>query len=66
MADTYIIVSPRLGVPGEIWIANELYNVDALLAGGFIRRASDQDPAPATPKATRVKTKTKPDTEPTE
>ena len=62
----YIVVSPRVGTPGEPWEPEIYVNVHALLEGGFIRRATDPDPTPEPVKASRVKSKTKPDTEPTE
>ena len=62
----YIVVSPRVGTPGEPWEPDIYVNVHALLEGGFIRQATDADPTPAPAKASRVKPKTKPDTEPTE
>lgn len=62
----YIIVSPRIGTPGEPWDPPIYVNVHALLEGGFIRRASDPDPTPAPTKASRVKAKPAPDTDPTE
>lgn len=61
METTYIVVSPRVGVPGEPYKPELWVNLHALLEGGFIRRASD--PAPLEP--TKVKKK-RPDTEPTE
>ena len=62
----YIVVSPRVGTPGEPWEPDIYVNVHALLEGGFIRRATDPDPTPAPAKASRVKAKPTPDTEPTE
>lgn len=62
----YIVVSPRVGTPGEPWEPDIYVNVHALLEGGFIRRAEGQEPSRAYPKRSRVKPKTKPDTEPTE
>jgi hypothetical protein len=34
---TYIIISERVGTPGEVFTPAEGVNVDALLAGGFIK-----------------------------
>lgn len=62
----YIIVSPRVGTPGELWEPIDGVNIDALIAGGFIRRVEYREPSPSHPKASRVKPKSTPDTEPTE
>jgi hypothetical protein len=32
----YIIVSPRLGTPGDVYEPEEGVNVDALIEGGFV------------------------------
>jgi hypothetical protein len=61
METTYIVVSPRVGVPGEPYEPAMYVNLHALLEAGFIRRASDAAP----PEPTKVKKK-RPDTEPTE
>ena len=62
----YIVVSPRVGTPGEPWEPEIYVNVHALLEGGFIRRAEGKEPSTAYPKRSRVKPKPAPDTEPTE
>jgi hypothetical protein len=49
----YVIVSPRLGTPGDEFDAGD-DNVDHLLAGGFIRQSTDKAPKPS-----KVKTKPK-------
>jgi hypothetical protein len=36
----YIIVSERVGKPGEPFIPEEGVNVEALIAGGFIKTAA--------------------------
>lgn len=30
------IVSPRVGVPGEVFVPEEGVNIEALIAGGFV------------------------------
>mgnify|MGYP003340503154 FL=1 len=32
----YIVISPRVGTPGEPFVPGEDTNIDALLEGGFI------------------------------
>jgi hypothetical protein len=49
----YVIISPRLGTPGDEFDPGD-NNVDHLLAGGFIRQSTDK---PAKPS--KVKTKPK-------
>jgi hypothetical protein len=49
----YVIISPRLGTPGDEFDPGDS-NVDHLLAGGFIRQSTDK-----TPKPSKVKTKPK-------
>ena len=62
----YVVVSPRVGTPGEPYEPEVWVNLQVLIDGGFIRRADAPDPTPEPVKASRVKSKTKPDTEPTE
>jgi hypothetical protein len=45
----YVIVSPRVGTPGERFQPSQGINVEALLAGGFIEEVSTPKPKP-TPK----------------
>jgi hypothetical protein len=45
----YVIVSPRVGTPGEPFEPRPGTNVEALLAGGFIEEVSTPKPKP-TPK----------------
>jgi hypothetical protein len=50
----YVIVSPRLGTPGDTYTPGERVNVEALLAGGFIKKQSPPKPKkPSTVKTTR-------------
>ena len=49
----YVIISPRLGTPGDEFDAGD-ENVDHLLAGGFIRQSTDKAQKPS-----KVKTKPK-------
>ena len=51
---TYIVVSPRVGTPGDVF--NPVSEADAqrLLAGGFIAIAKEVSPKPA-PKGRKVK-----------
>lgn len=56
----YIIVSHRLGTPGELFNPEPFVNLHALLEGGFIKRADDADetseePAPAVTKSAKNK-----------
>lgn len=37
----YVIVSPRVGTPGEIYNPDVVVNLGALLAGGFIKPADE-------------------------
>lgn len=41
----YIIVSPRVGTPGDPFVPDEGTNIDALLEGGFISAKSGRKPA---------------------
>jgi len=49
----YVIVSPRLGTPGDEFEAGD-ENIDHLLAGGFIRQSTEKPQKPS-----KVKSKTK-------
>jgi hypothetical protein len=49
----YVIISPRLGTPGDEFDPGDS-NVDHLLAGGFIRQSTDKASKPS-----KVKTKPK-------
>ena len=49
----YVIISPRLGTPGDEFDPGES-NVDHLLAGGFIKQSTEKAPKPS-----KVKTKPK-------
>jgi hypothetical protein len=53
----YEIISPRVGEPGAIFEPRPGVNVEALLAGGFIKQSTK-----GTVKS--AKNKTEPDTEP--
>lgn len=53
MSNHYIIVSERLGTPGEPFTPEEGTNVEALISGGFIKTAA----------AKSAKTNNNPDTE---
>ncbi len=46
----YVVVSPRVGTPGEIFTAEPGVNYEALLAGGFIK------PAPKPAKSDKLET----------
>lgn len=37
----YVIVSPRIGTPGDVYKPDVFVNLHALLAGGFIKRVLD-------------------------
>ncbi len=43
----YVIVSPRLGKPGDVFEPTSDTNIDALLWGGFIAEVSTPKPKPA-------------------
>lgn len=49
----YVIVSPRLGTPGDEFDSGDT-NVDHLVAGGFIRQSTDKPP-----KTSKVKSRPK-------
>lgn len=51
----YIIVSPRVGTPGEPYEPEVLVNLPALLEHGFIRRATDPEETPEEPAQTPAK-----------
>lgn len=44
---SYVIVSPRLGTPGEPFDPKPGINIKALLDGGFIAKVSTTKPNPA-------------------
>ena len=44
---SYVIVSPRIGLPGAPFEPAPGVNIDALLAGGFIAEVSTPKPKPA-------------------
>lgn len=50
---SYIIVSDRIGTPGEPFTPTPGTNVEALLLGGFIAEVSTPKPKPA-PKVKKV------------
>ena len=62
----YIVVSPRVGTPGEPYEPEVWVNLQHLLDNGFIRRADEPTNEPAPAPRVRVSKKTKPDTETTE
>jgi hypothetical protein len=43
----YVIISPRVGTPGEPYEPKPGINIKALLAGGFIEQVSTPKPKPA-------------------
>ena len=57
----YIIVSPRVGTPGEPYEPEVMINLGSLLAGGFIKPADDateettEETAPAPTKSAKNK-----------
>jgi hypothetical protein len=52
---TYIVVSPRVGTPGDVFNPASDADAQRLLAGGFIAIADEVSPKPA-PKGRKVKT----------
>lgn len=52
----YVIVSPRVGTPGDPYDPRPGINVEALLAAGAIREA-DPVSTPAKPKSAKTKSK---------
>ena len=56
----YVIVSPRLGTPGELWEPEVWVNVHALVKGGFIE-STDTKPTQAKPAKAKVSKKAAPD-----
>ena len=52
----YLIVSPRVGTPGDEYQPRPGVNVEALLAMGAIRKA-DKVSTPAQPKSAKTKSK---------
>lgn len=44
---SWVVVLPQVGVPGTPFVPPPGVNVEALLAGGFIRPASKDDARPA-------------------
>lgn len=60
---SFIIVSPRVGTPGDVYNPPVWVNTQALLDGGFIELA-DKKPAPDKPTKAKVTTKkSEPDTD---
>ena len=51
---TYIVVSPRVGTPGDVFNPASEADAQRLLAGGFIAIANEVSPKPA-PKGRKVK-----------
>ena len=52
---TYVVVSPRVGTPGDVYTPATEADAQRLLAGGFIAIANEVSPKPA-PKGRKVKT----------
>jgi hypothetical protein len=52
---TYIVVSRRVGTPGDVYTPTTDADAQRLLAGGFITIANEVSPKPA-PKGRKVKT----------
>jgi hypothetical protein len=52
---TYIVVSRRVGTPGDVYTPASDADAQRLLAGGFITIANEVSPKPA-PKGRKVKT----------
>lgn len=50
---TYIIVSHKVGTPGDEFIPAAGINVAALLSGGFIIESTKTDKKPAKPKVSK-------------
>lgn len=60
----YVIVSPRIGTPGEIYNPEVVVNLGALLAGGFIKaldiadaEETAEEPAPTPVKSAKTNSK---------
>lgn len=53
---TYLIVSPRIGQPGTVFVPQAGTNVAALLEGGHIVVASETTAEPAPQRKVRSKT----------
>lgn len=61
----YVVVSPRVGTPGEIYNPDVVVNIAALLAGGFIAKILDtaepeetvEEPAPTPVKSAKNNSK---------
>ena len=49
----YVVISPRVGIPGEPYIPVGGVNIDALVAGGFIEQSTVK-----APKGAKTKTDT--------
>ena len=49
----YVVISPRVGIPGEPYIPVGGVNIDALVAGGFIEQSTVK-----VPKGAKTKTDT--------
>ena len=41
----YVIVSPRLGTPGDVYNPETVINLGALISGGFIKALDAAEPA---------------------
>ena len=61
MSMKYVIVSPRVGTPGEIYNPDIVVNLGALISGGFIKPLEEhvkevaEEPAPVAPKSAKTK-----------
>lgn len=47
---SWVIVSRRVGIPGTPFVPGPGINVEALVAGGFIRPSAVNDDPPAAPQ----------------
>ena len=50
----YVVISPRVGIPGDEYVPVGGVNIDALVAGGFI----EQQSTVKVPKGAKTKTDT--------
>lgn len=61
----YVIVSPRLGTPGDVYNPEAVINLGALISGGFIKALDNPEPveetaeesAPAPAKSAKTNSK---------